>query len=320
MAILSGCGYRGAVLPPSPELPNPVADLVVIERGDRLAITFTTTPRTTDSLAIKRFSEIDLRIGPAVAPFDFERWADAARRYELQPPPAGDPDDPKPQSMSDSIPVSEWVGQHIVIAVRTAIKKTDHYSQWSNVERLEIVPPLEAVTVQSEPEADGYKLTWAEERLNLNYEIFRRGPNEKAPSQIGTAEKSEYVDTTSQWDTPYSYTVVAQQGSAESLPSKPVSVNHADTFAPAVPGNVAALATPASIEVSWQRDTEADLKGYYVYRSVNGAPFVRLGDPITLPNYSDHSVEHGKTYRYAVSAMDQKGNESEKSTPVEVVF
>jgi fibronectin type 3 domain-containing protein len=39
-----------------------------------------------------------------------------------------------------------------------------------------------------------------------------------------------------------------------------------------------------------------------------------------LPAYSDHGVEHGKTYRYEVSAIDQKGNESARSAAVEVVF
>ena len=38
---------------------------------------------------------------------------------------------------------------------------------------------------------------------------------------------------------------------------------------------------------------------------------------ITIPSYSDHQVEHGKTYRYAVSAIDKSGNESARSGPVE---
>jgi fibronectin type 3 domain-containing protein len=149
---------------------------------------------------------------------------------------------------------------------------------------------------------------------------LRKGPNDKSPVQIGTAEKPEYVDTTSQWDTPYTYTVVAQQGSAESLPSTPVAVIYADKFPPSIPATVTALAAPDSIEVSWSRSPESDLKGYYVYRSVDGGPFVRQGDLINLPVYSDHKVEHGKTYRYAISATDQKNNESEKSAAAEVVF
>lgn len=319
--ILLNCGYRGPILPPSPELPNPVTDLAVIERGDHLVITFTTPPRTTDSLAIKRFSEIDLRIGAAVNPFDFEQWAASARQYQLNPPPPNDPDDPKPRPIEDAIPTSDWVGQRVAVAVRTSVKKNNRYSQWSNVARMEVVAPLPPPVVKWEATKEGYKLTWPEEGAGLHYQIFRQAPNDHAPAQIGTADKPEYVDATSQWDTPYIYTVVAQQGSAESLASEPVRVIHADTFPPSVPAGITALATPESIDVSWQRSPEPDLRGYYVYRSVDGGPFVRQGDLLDLPAYSDHNVEHGKTYRYAVSSVDQKGNESEKSAPpAEVVF
>ena len=63
--MLVGCGYVGPVLPPSPLIPNGITDLSVLERGDRLWITFNVPARTTDQVAIKNFSEIDLRIGPS---------------------------------------------------------------------------------------------------------------------------------------------------------------------------------------------------------------------------------------------------------------
>ena len=138
--------------------------------------------------------------------------------------------------------------------------------------------------------------------------------------EIGTAENAEYVDTTAEWDTPYTYTVIARLGSAESLPSAPVAANHLDTFAPSVPAGLAALAAPASIELSWSRSPEPDLKGYYLFRSVNGGAFEKVGDLLPLPTYSDKNVEHGKVYRYAVSAIDQKANESARSAVAVVAF
>lgn len=319
--FLAGCGYEGPVEPPSPELPNPVTNLAVVERDANLVITFDTPSRTTDSLAIKRFSGIDLRIGPDVTPFDFDRWAASATRYELPPPPPNDPDDPIARPMSKSIPVADWQGKHIAVLVRTAVKKTDHYSQWSNRVVLNVIAPLQAPEVEVKATKDGYMLTWAAERSGVHYEIFRVAPGNKAPVQIGTSDSPLYVDTTSQWDTPYTYTVIAQTESAESLPSKPVSVIHADTFAPSVPASITALAGPDSMEVSWSRSPEADLKGYYVYRSVDGGPFEKQGDLLNVPTFSDHHVEHGKTYRYEVSSVDQKGNESDKSPATQpIVF
>lgn len=163
-------------------------------------------------------------------------------------------------------------------------------------------------------------LTWPAEGSGVRYAILRQGPNEHAPVQIGTANTPLYLDNTSHWDTPYTYSVVAQKDSAESLPSKPLLVIHADTFPPEIPASITALAAPESVEVSWSRSPDADLKGYYIYRSTEGGPFERQGDLITVPTFSDRTVQHGKTYRYAVSAVDQKGNESGKSAPAEVTF
>jgi hypothetical protein len=320
LLLSSGCGYVGPIEPPSPQLPNPVRNLAAIERADRIVITFTTPPRTTDNLAIKRFSEIDLRVGAAITPFDFDRWSALARQYELPLPPRNDPDDPKPFPVTGSVPVSDWEGKRVAIAVRTAVKNERHYSSWSNVIRLSVVPPLPPPTIEAKPTAEGIKLVFPDAGTGIQYRIFRQGPSDKAPIQIGTARMPEYVDTTSQYEIRYKYTAIAVKGTAESLPSNPVPITAIDRFPPKVPASIRALAAANSVEVSWERSPDADLKGYYVYRSVNGGPFERQGSLISLPAYSDHNVEHGKSYRYAVSATDQKNNESDKSTVAEVAY
>jgi len=85
-----------------------------------------------------------------------------------------------------------------------------------------------------------------------------------------------------------------------------------------MPANLRAAAAPASIELAWDRDTEADLAGYRVFRAEGSGEFARVAEVSQIPTYSDHAIEPGKTYRYAVSAFDQAGNESRRSEPVEV--
>jgi hypothetical protein len=314
---LVDCGYVGPVLPPSPDIPNPVTDLQALEKGDQLNVTFSVPPRTTDSVVIKHYDTIDLAVGPAETPFDFDKWSASAQHFEVTPPPPVDPDAPRALPVTKKLPAAEFVGKHVAIAVRTSMKKEDHFSQWSNRAVLDIVKPLEPPAPKIEATKNGYLLTWPDEGAGVQYLIFRRGPNDKAPVQIGTSQEPLYVDSSSQWDTPYSYTVVAQtqKGLAQSAPSKELPVSHPDTFPPEVPASVTALAGPESIEVSWSRSPDADLKGYYVYRSVDGGDFARQGDLVNVPNISDRHVEHGKSYRYAISAVDQKGNESAKSPP-----
>jgi hypothetical protein len=318
-AVLAGCGYVGPVLPPSPLIPNAVTDLAVVERGDRLWITFRIPPRTTDQVAIKNFSEIDLRIGPAGTPFDFASWAPAAKQYPVPLPPPNDPNDPQPVSISTQIPAAAFEGQHVIVAVRTAVKH-DRYSSWSNRVSLDVVAPLEPPAVTAKATAQGVALSWPAQRAGLTYRISRQSDADKQPIAVGTTDQSHFVDTAAQSDIEYRYTVVASQGSAESLPSSVVTITVIDTFAPAVPAGVTALPGPDSIEVSWQRSPEPDLQGYYVYRSVDGAPFERQGALVPLPAYSDRKIEHGKTYRYEISSVDKKSNESDKSAPAEAAF
>ncbi len=320
LVICAGCGYVGPVLPPSPEIPQTIANLSVVERGDQIEVVFSTPPRTLDNLPIKRFAEIDLAIGPNLHPFDFDRWASGARHYALTPPPPNDPDSPLPVPMSESIPAQDWIGKQVAVAVRTSVKGEKHYSSWSNRLVLDVIPPLLSPTVHSESTAKGVLLTWTPAGEGLQYRISRQGPGDQSPVEIGTSATPDYLDDGAQYDTPYRYTVTAFKGLAESLPSKACEVTAKDIFPPSVPASITALAGPDSVEVSWQRSPEPDLKGYYLYRSVDGSPFARTGGFLALPAYSDHDVQHGKTYRYEVSAVDQKDNESAKSAPAEVAF
>jgi len=247
-------------------------------------------------------------------------WADSATPYEIQAPPPGDPENPVPVAISKKIPAKEWIGKRVAVAVRTAIRTNDHYSSWSNRVVLDVIPPLTPPKVNAESTAKGVLLSWEPERPDLEFRVFRKTATDNAPLQIGTSKTPDYVDTTSQYETPYEYSVVAAHGLAESLPSASEPITTKDIFAPSVPASITALAAPNSIELSWQRSPESDLKGYYVYRSVDGGPYQTLGGLVTLPSFSDHDVQHGKTYSYQVSAIDQKNNQSARSSSAQVAY
>lgn len=319
--LLTSCGYVGPIMPPSAEIPAQVKDLAAVERGGKIEISFHTPPRTSDNMAIKKFSEVDLRIGPTVVPFDFAKWAETAKQYSINPPPPGDPFDPKPFPLSTSVPYEDFLGKRVAVAVRLSVKQGDHFSAWSNRVVLDIVEPVKTPSdVTTVASANGVVLTWSAIDSADSYRILRQAPGENRMTEIGNTKVPPFVDTTSQFDSTYSYQVVALASAAESLPSEVREITPKDTFAPSVPSGVTALAGPESIEISWSRSPEADTAGYYVYRSVDGGAFERLGDMANLPALSDRQVVHGKTYRYQITAIDQKNNESERSAPVEVAF
>jgi hypothetical protein len=111
--------------------------------------------------------------------------------------------------------------------------------------------------------------------------------------------------------------------------SAPVRVEALDLFPPEVPTDLAAVANAAdsaanqpagsSIDLSWQAVTDTDLAGYIVYRRENDAAWERVSPepPLVTPAFHDPSVQPGHTYTYSVSAIDQSGHESARSTATE---
>ena len=264
-------------------------------------------------MAVTKFSHIDLSVGAAdKAPQD-------NKIISVEVPPASDKEDPQPKPVEYSLDASEYIGQLISASVRTAMKKNGHYSEWSKKAVIAVIPPLEKPVVSWQPSAAGIVLTWPLSTA-AQYQVQRQGQSDKQPVAIASVNENNYVDSSAAYDTDYRYIVTAKKSSAESTPSEPITANFPDIYPPTVPSGLTALVGPDSIELAWQRSPESDLQGYYVYRSINGGPFQRVGDLVNVPTYTDRSVEHGKTYSYKISAIDKKGNTSAQSNAVEAQF
>jgi hypothetical protein len=106
-------------------------------------------------------------------------------------------------------------------------------------------------------------------------------------------------------------------------PSKTETIDAKDVFPPAVPAEVAAVADAQAraIDLSWTPNTDADLAGYVVYRRdvTAGTAMERISGKslVAPPSFGDTTVVAGHRYAYAVSAVDQDGNESARSDEVE---
>jgi len=74
---------------------------------------------------------------------------------------------------------------------------------------------------------------------------------------------------------------------------------------------IAGIAQAATINVSWNPNTEPDLAGYRLYV---GEASGQYGEPVDVGNVTGHVMEitpqHGATYYFALTAYDTSGNES----------
>ncbi len=313
--LLSGCGYIGDPLPPALRIPGRVTDLRVAQQEDRIVIHFTVPELTTDGLPL-RLGKLDLLAGPyAQAPFNAEAWAAGAKTLDTSAV--------KPGPATVEVTPSGWNGQEVFFRVRV-LSDRGKDGGWSDFANLRVIAPLHKPDgLKVEATAQGVKLTWAgpREPAGMTFRIRRR-EGKGAVAEVATAAGSEWVDTQTRYGETYEYSVqslmTADGARAESAQSDPISIVPVDRFPPAVPTGLTALAGPSSIELSWDPNPEPDLAGYIVYRAVSGGALERLAGPLAAPSFSDKGTRPATAYKYAVSAVDQTGNESPRSNAVEI--
>ncbi len=148
------------------------------------------------------------------------------------------------------------------------------------------------------------------------FRVFRQGPTDKLPVEAGKADTPNLSGRDIRWGSPYQYWVQALREGAESEAAASAVLTPEDKFPPAVPVGLNAVTGIGSIELAWERNTETDFKNYVIYRALGDGPLQKLAE-IDVPAYSDKAIEPGKHYKYAIAAVDQHGNVSEKSAAVE---
>jgi hypothetical protein len=88
--------------------------------------------------------------------------------------------------------------------------------------------------------------------------------------------------------------------------SEPACVTPVDTFPPAAPKQLAAIAGVGVINLIWEPNAEADLAGYVVLRGAAPGDTLQAitPSPIRETTYRDEAVTPGVRYTYAVVAVD----------------
>jgi len=152
------------------------------------------------------------------------------------------------------------------------------------------------------------------------YKIDREGKSERLNSTLVT--EFVFADKDFLFGQTCLYIVRAAASSSEpfleSDDSPAVGIPARDLFPPTAPSGLSAAAGPDFITLIWNMNREKDFAGYHVWRKEAGREtFICLTKPPLVGNtYTDRAVEKGKRYEYAVTAVDEAGNESPKSAIV----
>jgi hypothetical protein len=244
---------------------------------------------------------------------------------------------------------------HYLVRTRASEKKS---SLDSNGVVLRFYPvPLPITDVTAQVTHNAVELTWTPPQRTpvgpaggvSGYAIYRapveRGaveantsaPNSENPKlqsplvRIGESTSPNYRDTETNFGNTYAYSVRSLSETPgktlESSNSNLVVVVDRDTFPPAAPLGLVVAPVPArpgapvSIDLSWAISPETDVAGYNVYRTDRSGLLGNRQNAELLPTpaFRDMNIAPGRTYFYAVTAVDRSGNESIASQPVSAV-
>ena len=341
---IAGCGMPSAPLPPTLNLPERVTDLAAARSGNQVALTWTMPKQNTDKMLLK--GDVRVRVcrrEAAAAP------CVTAGSLNLAPGAAGAFTAALPAGLASGSPrVLTWF-----VELNNDKGRSAGLSNPAPVLAGKAPPPLTGLTAAMAP--NGVVLRWMpvadDEESPAPVRILRKllTPTAEKPQQGPLAPPPEPVEVTLlvpagvapgraldkdiRFGETYEYraqrvarvTVAGQTLELAGALSPPLTIHAVNVFPPAIPTGLAAIANPAangepaSIDLSWRPDTEANLAGYIVYRREDGAPWQRISpaEPVAGPAFHDANVLPGHIYLYSVSAVDRDGLESARSAEAE---
>jgi len=347
---ISGCASVGPPRPPSLELAKPPSDLRAARKGDEVRLTWTIPTLTTDRERVRSLGKTQVcrtlaatmklcetPVGEAAPPANFS----AANKSTAKKVTA---------TFTDTLPAA-LQQEHptdfatYAVEVQNAAGRSAGISNLAHVALVLTLAPFGGFRAQTIDQ--GVSISWecsgvssrARGEIKYLWRIYRREEGKTSETRIAQMETTgclagsgdekdrSFLDKSIEWENTYFYrgavvSVVETAGKAaaemEGDDTPEVKVFGHDIFPPAVPTGMQAVFSgvgqQAFIDLIWAPVTDADLEGYNVYRHEAGAAAVKLNaEPVRAPAYRDAQVVSGKTYFYSVSAVDERGNESERS-------
>lgn len=342
------CGRKGPLQPPIVRIPAGVEETSIFQRGDKVFIEWNLSREYSDGSPMETIREIEIwyfsgekEDYPSPLPLDkFKKEADlleVIKEKELSCYCFETREKKERCRFIYSLNEDEILDKSFTFGLIVKDKKGKE-SPFSSL--LFIIPkvlPLPPENVSAEIVAEGISLTWepADQVHDIEdvaeiagYNVYRRGKEdsfwEKVNNNLVTG--TSYIDENVQFGQTYFYVIRAVVSKKapyeESDNSEEVKIIHRDIFPPSPPRNLTAVATSDSVSLSWRPGSESEPAGFRVWRRKEKEEDFHCLTPEPFFNivYEDKQVEPGTVYYYTITAVDQAGNESDKSNEISVII
>lgn len=338
-AFLTGCGLRGAPLPPIRAGQVRTATLSAVQQGGQIHLRW--IPPTTTRANAARYVRIDVyrlaeRRGesPKIEAADFLDEANVVGFIDLRnttPPLAAKFTDPIDFS---SASIGDARFRYAIAYIRDD-DSSGGLSNYASIEPEAAVagppPHLTARLTQ-----DAILLDWQAPAANVDgsalsgligYNVYRQtggSEGDRKPRNETPISAPSFAERKFEFTKTYTFSVravsQARGRTIESADSEALTITPVDTFPPSAPVSVTIASVSGTVSLFWPSNPEEDVAGYNVYRSedpnLDPKRWLRVNAalvPHPPTSFRDSKVETGKRYYYQVTAVDRFQNESPRS-------
>jgi len=290
--VAAACGKVGDPKPPIVRTPQPVGDLSVHQNGYKITLIWTNPARYIDNNGATDLAFVHI----------LRNGVDIAKETVTAPG--------KPQSKE--LDVTDGLNSEVAFAVQIE-------TQRGKVSALSNTAPIRPVEVPGVPRALVARTDQL--RIILDWEPPERNPELVTSYMVQRSDRPapffvtdrHFEDAEFEKDKKYEYTVTALRGESEriaGLGAAMTTVTATDKTRPSAPAGLEIEPSGPGVFLQWQRNSERDVTQYRVYRSDKG------DDPIGstgVDGFQDDTYQPGLSYW--LQAVDESGNESDKSPP-----
>jgi fibronectin type 3 domain-containing protein len=328
VALVEGCAVKAPPIPPDVLVPKPISDLQGRVREGELYLRWSVPRENMDGskpvdLVSFRILRRDEKGGCIECPGEFKVRADLDLRTKGE--------------YRQERGIMSWKDKDLEKGILYVYKVTgiNHWGYASPPSNEVVIqwglPPPPPSSLNGEGRDGAIMLRWEPAEGATGYNIYRRQEDESFPLDPlnKTPVKGErYLDEGLQNEKKYHYVVrgvrVCGETPVEGKSSAQITAIPTDMTPPSPPIGLIAIPQEKGIELDWFPNEEPDLLGYSVYRQeIPGKNFHKITtETIEETRFLDLSAERGKSYHYAVTAIDNspRRNESSLSRSVKIRY
>lgn len=187
-------------------------------------------------------------------------------------------------------------------------------------------PPKAVMKFRNDRVKKSFQFTWepVKDKNCAGYNIYRSSEADpvykKLNAQLLPVTTTTYMDAPTADRTAYQYYIESVGKNGNTAQSQVSLAVLPDMTPPVKPQHLKGASRPALALLSWDRGTETDLKGYWVYRAANRKKesMVLLNDqPVTTNSFKDSlPLVSDNEYVYCIQAVDNGYNKSPLSDTI----